>query len=361
MLNGLRPLDIFIGGFILAVLLQGWVMYEYGGPAAIIQVGDDSEVARFIEAELGPVPRFPALGHDGQAFYVIARQPFGGPVILELDAPAYRFGRWLYPALAGGLGLFGPRTTMFGLAFWSAFGFGLSAAGTVMIGVTYGIRSRLVALGAFLNPGLMLAAVMSVADSLGLGLSLMAVAACRKEKLGVCVGLLTLAVLTKEQFIIFAIAIALNALLSGRWGRALWLIGVPLIAILAFTGFLTVVFGGTGGVGHIVGPPLSGIVEAASGWAGQSSGLRRAAYLVLVGLPVLLAVALWSKDRLILLMSAGWVAGGLLLGEVVWRKGTDAIRVLAAVWPLLALAVAVGVVRRSRVEQPQTLPRQLSA
>lgn len=53
--------------------------------------------------------------------------------------------------------------------------------------------------------------------------------------------------------------------------------------------------------------------------------------------------AIWSRQRLIILMSAGWFAGAVLGGEVVWRKGTDSLRVFAALWPLMALAAIVAV------------------
>lgn len=350
----LPPLAIFVAGFALAVIMQITVVASFGGLGALLQVGEDSLTTPFIQAELGEVPTFPALGHDGQSSYIIARQPFGGDAAELLERPGFRYRRWLYPALAGGVGTLAPRATVIGLAFWSAFGFGLSAAGLVLLAETYRVRTRLVALGIFLNVGLMLSTMISTSDALGMGFSLMALTAYRKRRPVVAIALLVAATVTKEQFFIFGIAMAIDAVMSGRRKEGGFIFFVPLGVLVAITILLGSVFGGSGGVGSNVTWPFSGIVSAASGWFDLTPFSRQAAYATLVGMTALIPIALWARDRLIVLMSAGWVAGGILAGEVVWRKGTDAIRVVGAIWPLLALAIAVGIVRsRAKVK---TLP-----
>lgn len=346
---GLRPWTIFLGGLVLAGIFQMFVTRAFGDSAAMLQVGESSSVAPFIKSELGDdIPIFPDFGHDGQAAYVIARQPFGGEAGEALGAPAFRYRRWLYPALGGVMGTLSPRATIVGLAIWSAIGFGLAAAALVVIGETYGVRSRLLALAVYLNVGLILSTVISTPDSLGLGLSLAGVAAYRKGHRALAVLLLAAAVLTKEQFLIFAIAVAIDAWIGGQRRAALIYLLVPFGVLVVVSLIVVSAFGGSGGLGSNVTAPFFGIVEASHGWSSAYVVSRRASYLSLFGLAAIGPVALWSRQRLIILMSAGWFAGAVLGGEVVWRKGTDSLRVYAAIWSLMALAAAVAVREQRR-------------
>lgn len=346
---GVRPWAMFLGGLILASVFQMVVVSAFGDPAALLQVGEDGLARSFIESELGhDIPIVPDLGHDGQSAYVIARQPFGGEDSDVLGSPGFRYRRWLYPALAGGFGTFSPRATVFGLAAWAAIGFGLSAAALAMIGETYGVRSSLLVLGVYMNIGLALSVVIVTSDALGLGLALAGVAAYRKDRRALALGLLVAATLTKEQFLIFAIAVAVDAWLGGDRRGALRYVGVPALVLVLATALAAAAFGGGGGLNSNVSLPFTGLIEAWPDWRSQYVVLRRSSYLTLLGLAAVGPLAVWTGERLILLMSFGWVAGAVLAAEPIWREGTDTIRVFAAFWPLIALSVAIGLGRARR-------------
>lgn len=340
---GVRPWAIFLGGLVLAAIFQMIVVSAFGDPAALLQVGEDGSARSFIESELGDdIPIVPDLGHDGQSAYVIARQPFGGDDSDAIGAAGFRYRRWLYPALAGGFGTLAPETTVLGLAAWAAIGFGLSAAALVMIGETYAIRSRLLVLGVYLNVGLALSVVIVTSDALGLGLALSGVAAYRKDRRALAIGLLAAAALTKEQFLIFAIAVAIDAWLQDDRSGAVGYLVVPAGTLVLATALAAAAFGGGGGLNSNVSLPFNGLIEAWPDWSSQYVVLRRSSYLTLLGLAALGPLAVWTRERLIILMSFGWIAGAALAAEPIWREGTDTIRVFAAFWPLIALSATIG-------------------
>ena len=87
---------------------------------ATLRVGSDSAARDVIVEELGPIPVTRGAGHDGQYFYLIARDPWAVNGYADLaDDGAYRFRRPLYGWLAGGFGLFPPQAALIGLVVWS--------------------------------------------------------------------------------------------------------------------------------------------------------------------------------------------------------------------------------------------------
>ncbi|HEX5671871.1 MAG TPA: hypothetical protein VFY46_04020, partial [Acidimicrobiia bacterium] len=107
--------------YILRVLIPA-----EGNPSIFLALGEESpRQTAYAQSRLGSVVVRDAFGHDGKFFFVQANDPFH----LEpdanaafLDRPVYRGQRMLYPALAGGLGLFPP-----GLVVWSMLGVNLAA------------------------------------------------------------------------------------------------------------------------------------------------------------------------------------------------------------------------------------------
>jgi hypothetical protein len=353
---GVRPWAIFLGGVVLAAIFQLVVTSTFGDSAAMLQVGQKSYARPFIEAELGDdIPTFPDFGHDGQLSYIVARRPFGGEGIDVLESAAFRYRRWLYPALAGGFGTFSPRGTVLGLAVWAAIGFGLAAAALVVIGETYGVRSRLLALGVYLNIGLILSTMIVTSDALGMGLALTGVAAYRKDHRLLAVGLLAAASLTKEQFLVFSIAVAIDAWMAGDRKSAVGFLLLPLGVIAGASVLAVRAFGGSGGLNSNITAPLAGILDASDGWASAYVTLRRGTYLTLIGLVLVGPLAVWTRERLIILLSVGWMAGALLAAELVWREGTDSLRVFASFWPLIALSIAIGFGRSHRRRQSSSI------
>lgn len=348
--NQLQPWQVFAAGVFIALSMQVAVAVNNGGVAALIRVGEDYPARAFIEEELGEIPLFPSDGHDGQASYVVARQPFGGDATPLLDVPAHRYLRWLYPALSGGFGVLPPLATVFGLAIWAAIGFGLAGLALAFIRDWDKELPRFIVLGVFLNVGLWLSVILSTPDALGLGLSLMAVATYKRRSHWMTVALLVSAVITKEQFLVFAIALGLDAWLAGdRWQGIRYAVvpGLGLGAVLLAARTLPV---GSGIPAANLAWPFAGFHEAFSDLLTTSLTNRFFVVLTLVGVFGALAVALWSRDRLMILLAVGWMAVAALAGPAIWVLGNNALRVLAAVWPLMTLAAGIAVANANRVQ-----------
>lgn len=166
-------------------------------------------------------------GHDGQQFYAIARAPMHpGDVAPQLDRPRYRYQRILMPMLAwilqpsgGGAGLvialfsvaaLGPLLTGF---------FGACVAGAL------GASRRACNLIAFffpVLPGAFASVILTVSDSLALGLALGAIAADQRDRRAPAIVLAVAAVLAKEPILVVVVGWAL-----WRGRRAIPLVVVP--------------------------------------------------------------------------------------------------------------------------------------
>ena len=67
----------FCLGALQVLALQALVVWVHGEGnwAWLLQVGAEKPLKHQIQAELGPVSHMQPLGHDGEMFYVIARDP----------------------------------------------------------------------------------------------------------------------------------------------------------------------------------------------------------------------------------------------------------------------------------------------
>ncbi len=342
---------------VLTVVVTAGVQFSiasaFGDPAALLHAGKDYPASEFLQEELGEVPLFPSVGHDGQAFYVIARQPFGGDAAALLDDPALRYRRWLFPALGGLFGTLPPTAAVLGLAVLSAAGMALAVVSVLQLAQHDGSNRWWPVLAVLLNPGLWWAVSLSTADAMGVGLALAALAAYRAERWGLTAGLLTAAVMTKEQFLVVALALALAAFRAGHSRRAVALTAPPIAALGLLTAFFTARFGGPGTVGENLSLPFLGLVAGVTKWPEFD---RFNVALAVFALTVVIAAAAlaWSiRDRPLRYLLIGWTAMALISGEVIWILGNNVSRVLAMLPPLVALALvevgkASGVTDRHR-------------
>jgi hypothetical protein len=154
------------------------------------------------------------LGHDGQSFYAIAREPMHLKDASQwLDRPRYRLQRILLPMLAwavhpqgGGDGL------VLALWFWAVVGVFLTGFGSALLAGALGANERAVhriALFTPLLPAALATLDLTVADELALGLAVMALALDCLERRRSAVALAVLAVLAKEVMLLVFLGWAL--------------------------------------------------------------------------------------------------------------------------------------------------------
>jgi len=158
------------------------------------------------------------IGHDGQQFYAIARQPMHWhAAAASLDRPRYRLERPLYPWLAWLLhpGGGGPGLVVALLAVGAAaLALGGTALGT--FAVQAGRSARWAVLFPLL-PGAMIALRISTADTLAAALLLAALAALERRRGGPALALAVAAVLAKEITLLALVGYALAARRREAW------------------------------------------------------------------------------------------------------------------------------------------------
>lgn len=331
-----------VAGFVLATLLALVVVtavaWANGGLSALLTVGEDFPIKDYIVADLGDVQLASGAGHDGQQYYGIARDPLGiGQVPDLVDNPSYRYLHILYPALAGGFGLFSPDATVTAMVMLAVGGFGLAAAAAVRLAGLLGGLSVVGAL-AVVNIGLLLSVRFLLPDALALGLALLGVTYAVSGRDRFAGPMVALAVLAKPTYLVFPLALGMWTWRLNRH-RFWWLAALPAVPAGMWAAYVFLRFGfSTGGN---LGLPLAGLVGGADLWADRTMGdiaLAGAAVAVLV---VGAWLAVVTRDSMLRWLLAGWVGIGVLSSELVWEFGNNILRVVAPTWPLSAVAAAV--------------------
>ena len=196
-------------------------------PARIVHPGEDGPSAAVFLEDFPDDALPEGIGHDGQQFYAIARQPMHlDEVAPDLDRPRYRLQRMAYPLLVwalhpqgGGEGLITATVVV---------GFAALVAGGVATGV---LSTQLggppaLALVFPLLPGAFMTMRISTADTLALaaGLGAIALSLAGRHRWAVASGVL--AVLAKESTWLLLLGVALWR----RDRRGIVLAAVPAIA-----------------------------------------------------------------------------------------------------------------------------------
>lgn len=352
--RGLTPLQFavwFAAGTVAALGVQACFVYTSGQGSwtSLLHVGSESPPRKTLVGQLGPIPHRDRTGHDGQLFYLVARDPFnrhGTDRILAYDNPSYRYRRILFPLLAGGFGGFGPWATLWGMILLSAVGFGLAAAASFELCSRWELP-RVTALAAACNLGLMMSLILLVCDALALGLALSAVVLWYRGFAKPAYVLLALAVLTKEYYALFAIALALATLSERRYLRAALLVVLPALPMLAWMGFVRVAVPGGDNSIERFGVPLAGIVESIPYWVRTDRDFVIFG-LFSLGLIASAAVLLFRVREPFLRWSCLlWTLMGLSASMLVWGPSNNILRCLAPLWPLVLLAASRAVGERA--------------
>ena len=303
-----------------------------GNPVGLIQPGADGPSAGAFERDFPQLDLPGGLGHDGQQFYVIARAPTDLDTLeRDLDRPRYRLQRPVFPALAW---LLHPSGGGYGLV-WAIAAVG--AAAVFLAGLAAGALASHLGGGTWpallvpLLPGTYAALRLSLADTLALGLVLVALLLAERRRGGAAAVLAILAVLTKESILVVLVGHALlrrtrqsivaagtaAAVAAGWWAALRILVDAHNSQVLEFTW------------------PLGGVVRSLDDWlAGEDwiAGLSVTGSYLLAGL----ALRVRGTDHPLFGPLAAVTAFSVFLGRDVVGLDFNGPRTLG---PMLVLAI----------------------
>ena len=177
-----------------------------GHVVGLIQPGAEGPSAEVFAEDFPGLELPRGLGHDGQQFYVIARAPMHPDEVSEqLDRPRYRYQRPLFPVLGwmlhpsgGGTGLV-VALFVVGVAALLAAGIGAGALSAALGDGTWP------ALLVPLLPGSFAALRLTLADTLALGLVLLALSFAERRRAGPAAVCAVLAILAKESILVLLV------------------------------------------------------------------------------------------------------------------------------------------------------------
>jgi hypothetical protein len=332
------PIAAFVLAVVMAVVVGGAIASGNGGLSGLLTVGEEFPLRDYIRADLGDIQLASGVGHDGQQYYGIARDPFGlGQVPDLVDNPSYRYLHILYPALAGGLGVFPADVTVALMFALAVGGFGLAGGAGVTLARQMGGDHPLATL-AIINVGLLLSVRFLTPDALALGLGMVGVVWVVAGRDRAAVLALAAAGLTKTTYLVIPLAVGAWLWRSDR-GRA-WLLGLaPIVPAALWTLYVFVRFGPS--TAGNLSLPFTGVLDASGLWGSVSAG--EVAMVVAAG-GLLLAgavLALTSPEPLLRWLLLAWVGVGVISSEFVWEFGNSTLRVLAPLWTLGVVAAAV--------------------
>ncbi len=262
-----------------------------GNVVGLIQPAAGGPSAAVFEEDFPDLDLPDGLGHDGQQFYVVARAPMHlDEMSDDLDRPRYRLQRPVYPLLAwaihpsgGGDGLV-VAMAIVGIGAIFLAGLGAGALSTRLGGGTWP------ALLVPLLPGTYAAMRLSLADTLALGLVLLALAAVERDRPVLGSIAAVLGAFTKESLLVVLVGHALfrrtrAAIVAAGTATAasvVWWIALRLLVdadseqVLEFTW------------------PFGGVVTNADKWLGGTDWI---AGVSVVGAFALAGSALWVRGR----------------------------------------------------------------
>ena len=346
-------LGLIIGGFAQWTQLRDldWDL------TATLRVGAESAARDVIVEELGSVPVTRGAGHDGQYFYLIARDPWAVDGYAELaDDGGYRFRRPIYGWLAGGFGLLPPRATLIGLVAWAIIGFGVATAATADVASLLGARWWAV-LGVLGNLGLWLSVQLVTADTLAVALAMLAVSLALRHRTGWAIVALAAAALAKDSYVLFAFGLAAWAFFEDRKRPATLLAIVPAVPLVLWIVWLSWQVGNGLSSKDNFSWPLVGLVESFSQW--ESTGDLVQAMVALVSLGGASAAVVMTRHRLLASLAIPWILVALVSSTTVWGDGNNAVRAFAPLWLLAWLGAGLWV--ESRSAEPPDTPTGMSA
>lgn len=323
-------------GMVAAAVLLSllWPLMWAGGQGtvdALLGAGDEGPSRAAIEEEIPDLAPLEGVGHDGQQFYVIARHPFDPQAAEGAVGPlAYRYRRILFPLVAGRMAPGGGRPVIAAFFALSLLGVALGARALQLLGR----GPRWMPLVAAVSPAVITSLTLSLSDALGSGLALMAVALASRRRWGWAVALAVLAALTRETFLVVAVALLLTPAMPVRWRAA-----ALLAPVAAVGGWMLWLAGAIPGTSVLDG----GSDQLALPFAGYLSGDTDAQTFLVAGLAIVLLVVGALRTRVVAPHVAAVLALQAVLlvcvSELVAFNWVNAVRTAAPLLPLAVWAV----------------------
>ena len=180
--------------------------------AWFVHFGKQSSAIHLAYEVLGRGVRVPHIdGHDGQAFWVVARDPLllhPKQTAGALDRPAYRAQRIAYPLLAAPWRVFGERGLLWGMVLTNLAIVGVGTGFAAALALDIGAPARASLAFAF-NPAVIVGVIFDMSDVLAIAGVVALVYFLRRGRWGPAIAAGTIATLAKEPslFAIGALAV----------------------------------------------------------------------------------------------------------------------------------------------------------
>ena len=282
--------------------------------------------------------------------YVVARDPFmtTGAAAAAFDAPGFRYRRIGYPLIAGLFGTLTPTGIVIGMIVVAAAAFAVSAAAVTSLP---GPRSSTArgAIAVMVAPGLWLSVRLLTVDALAFALLMVGLSYLVRHRWLAATVVFALAALTKEAFLIAAVASAIPALRAGLWRRAMVMVGVPFGALFGWSLVVTARVGGGFSPRENLGLPFVGMTSSIPNW------LQQGVAQTVLGFSVIgsLAFGVWVATRstpLVRWHLMAWIGLAVLMSDWVWTVPGNAARAALPIWGL----IVVGLVLANAPTKPAT-------
>lgn len=295
-------------GVALAVA-AGILAAAQGGPSYFIGLGERSTALGFAREVLGDDVAVPlADGHDGESFWLLARDPSlsGGEELAQyLDRPLYRAQRIGYPLLAAPWGLFGEQALLWGLVITNLVAISVGTYVVARTAVGAGRSARAGYLFA-LNPLAWLALLFDFSDAVALAGLVAFVVLVARRQLGWAALAGTVGALAKESSALGIAAVVLGARGLSVRERVL-AAGPPALVVLSWRAYVMTRpgFGSDPEVQEFALVPFSGFEEAwRRGWVPNGHWVYATIALLLVPLMVAVIWRWWHARRSLALIAA---------------------------------------------------------
>lgn len=338
-------------------VVVGVLASSQGGPAYFLGLGDRSTSLELAHEVLGQdVPTPLADGHDGENFWLLARDPvLSGDGLAEwFDRPVYRAQRIGYPLLAAPWRLAGEQALLWGLVVTNVLAV---AVGTWAAGSLVADRGG-PPLGGYVyagNPLVWFAVLFDLSDAVALAGLVGVVLALRRGRVGWASAGAVVAALAKESSCLGIGAIALLG--RGLTVRDRVLVAGP--AALSVIGWRLYVmaqpgFGTDAQVQEFVAVPFAGYVDAwRTAWSPDGQWLNAAVAIALVPVAVAVAIAWWRRRESVELSAA--LPYALFVPFLSVQVLDIAISSLRAIGPSLTLGAMAFVATRLRTPATSAL------
>jgi len=338
---------VALGSLVVYLAVVALLSVTHGGSAEwFMKFGAISPVTSYGRHILGDDLNVPYdEAQDGTAFWLVARDPFvtdPGTLSAYTDRPAYRAERVAYPLLVAPFRLGGEQSLVWGLVVVNLAVVAVGAYFTARLAQRIGAPVR--AGYAFaLNPLVLAALVLDLADALTVATLVGLVLAVRRGRWGVAVALGVLAVLTKESSLLAVAAVALGAGAVG-WSlrRRVALVAVPAVVLAAWAAYVRWrIDTHASQIEEVTAVPFGGYAQAwRLAWSPEHQWGNAFVAGLLVVVAIVVVVRWWQRRSLELWAALPYALLVPFLSGQVVHWSINSIRAIGPALTLLVLDVA---------------------